>query len=390
MTRRAFLLLGLFIASAAGAFLGLAPGRIESQANAVRSPSTPVQPSAAARGLLETSFVADLHADTLLWNRDVNERSERGHVDVPRLIEGHVALQAFTVVTRFPRSYDPAGTDGDSDIIGLLAATQLWPPATWASPMERALYQARRLHEAASASGGRLVVIESKADLQRYLGRRTHDRAITAGLLGLEGAHALESNVDNLDRLYDAGFRMLGITHVFDNEIGGSGTGLERGGLTDLGFTVLERAERLGMIIDLAHASGRVIDDVVANSALPLVVSHTGVRATCEGDRNLSDMQIRAIAAKGGLIGIGFFEVAVCGLDARHVAAAMAHVARTVGVEHVALGSDFDGGVATPFDATGLASVAESLLDLGFPADDTAAMMGGNVQRFMLATLPAK
>jgi microsomal dipeptidase-like Zn-dependent dipeptidase len=388
MTARPFVLLVLFVASAAGAFLGLAPARIELQANVVHPPTHTRTASAEANGILENGFIADLHADTLLWNRDVNVRSQRGHVDVPRLIEGHVALQAFTVVTRFPRHYDPAGTAGDSDIIGLLAATQLWPPATWTSPMERALYQAQRLCDAAAESRGRLTVIRSARELRSYIEHRNENPDITAGLLGLEGAHALESDVDNLDRLYDAGFRMLGITHVFDNEIGGSGTGLERGGLTDLGFRVLDRAGELGMIIDLAHASGRVIEDVVADATIPILVSHTGVRGTCDGDRNLSDAQVRAIASRGGLIGIGFFEVAVCGLGADHVAAAMAHVARTVGVEHVALGSDFDGGVATPFDATGLAEVAQALLDLGFSRDETGDMMGGNVRRFMLAALP--
>jgi microsomal dipeptidase-like Zn-dependent dipeptidase len=150
---------------------------------------------------------------------------------------------------------------------------------------------------------------------------------------------------------------------------------------------VLDRVEQLGMIVDLAHASERTIDDVLAGGDLPLVVSHTGVRATCDSPRNLSDRHIAAIAAKGGLIGIGFFEAAVCGTTSDDIARAMAHAASVGGVDHVALGSDFDGAVATPFDTTGLAQIVQALIDLGVPDADIVKMIGGNAERFLLASL---
>ena len=142
------------------------------------------------------------------------------------------------------------------------------------------------------------------------------------------------------------------------------------------------------MLVDLAHASARTFDDVAAAATRPLVVSHTGVRGTCDNSRNLSDEQLRKVAATGGVVGIGFWEAATCGRDARAVARAVRHAARVVGVEHVALGSDFDGAVEQPFDATGLAGVTDALLEEGFTEDEVRAVMGGNVFRLLAAALP--
>ena len=142
------------------------------------------------------------------------------------------------------------------------------------------------------------------------------------------------------------------------------------------------------MLVDLAHASAATIDDVVAVATRPLVVSHTGVRGTCDNNRNLSDEQLRKIAAKGGVIGIGYWDTATCGTDARAVARAIRHASEVVGVEHVALGSDFDGSVTEPFDTTGVVLVTDALLAEGFTDEEVAAIMGGNVFRLLAETLP--
>ena len=348
----------------------------------------PYRASERGRALHATLLVADMHADTLLWDRDVLARSERGHADVPRLAEGGVALQFFTVVSRTPYAprYDanPEGLDG----VTALAVAGRWPLRSVRSLRERALYQARKLHEAAVRSGGRLVVIKTASDLARFVERRKGDPQLVAGLLGLEGAYPLEGDVNNVDALFDAGFRMLAPTHLYDNEWGGSAHGVNKTGLTEKGREMVRRAEARGMLVDLAHASAQTIDDVVAVSTRPLVVSHTGVRGTCDNNRNLSDEQLRKIAAKGGVVGIGYWDAATCGGDARAVARAIRHAADVVGVEHVALGSDFDGAVTEPFDTTGVVLVTDALLEEGFTEEEVGRVMGGNVFRLLAETLP--
>jgi microsomal dipeptidase-like Zn-dependent dipeptidase len=146
--------------------------------------------------------------------------------------------------------------------------------------------------------------------------------------------------------------------------------------------------EARGVLVDLAHASPRAIDDVLGLVRRPVVVSHTGVRATCDNTRNLSDAQLRAIAATGGVVGIGFWDTATCGTDAGAIARAVLHAVRVAGEDHVALGSDFDGAVTTPFDATGVPLVTEALLEAGLDERTVAKVMGGNAVRLLRATLP--
>ena len=119
-----------------------------------------------------------------------------------------------------------------------------------------------------------------------------------------------------------------------------------------------------------------------------MVVSHTGVRGTCDNNRNLSDDQLRASPRTGGVIGIGFWDTAVCGADARAIARALAHAVRVAGLEHVALGSDFDGAVTTPFDASGLPLLTEALLEAGLDEATVGHVVGGNAVRLLRATLP--
>ena len=120
----------------------------------------------------------------------------------------------------------------------------------------------------------------------------------------------------------------------------------------------------------------------------PVVVSHTGVKGTCDNNRNLSDEQLKSIAKTGGIIGIGFWDTAVCGDDAKSIAKAIRYTANVVGVEHVGLGSDFDGSVKVPFDTSGEALITETLLNEGFTEDEIAKIMGGNVIRLLSENLP--
>ena len=248
--------------------------------------------------------------------------------------------------------------------------------------------EAAEFARAAASSGGRLVPLRSRADLEAVLDRRARGEAVVGGFLGLEGAHALEGRAEAVDELADAGFRMMGLTHFFDNEVAGSAHGARKGGLTTLGREVVRRMEGRGVLLDLAHASPRAVDDALALARRPVVVSHAGVRGVCDNTRNLSDAQLRAVAATGGVVGIGFWETATCGTDARAIARSIVHAIRVAGPGHVALGSDFDGAVTTPFDATGVPRITEALLEEGLDEAAVAGVMGGNVVRVLRATLP--
>ncbi len=382
--RRLLLVLVVLIVAA----FAVVPGKVDGDMNKVLT-TTPPTPSAAALALHAELWVADLHADQLLWARDPLARGTRGHVDVPRLQDGNVALQVFSVVTKTPRGINYDSNTGDTDNILLLAIAQRWPIATWRSLRARALHQASRLHDAATRSQGALSVVESQADLAGFLQRRTAQPTLVAGLLAIEGLHALDGNLANVDTLYAAGFRMMGLTHFFDNELGGSAHGVSHAGLTPFGRDVVTRMEQLGIIVDLAHTSPQMKVDVLAMAKRPVVVSHGGVAATCPGPRNLTDDQLRAIAANGGLVGIGYWDGAVCEMTVSSIVKAIRHAATVMGVQHVALGSDFDGATTEPWDTRALALVTEGLLQSGFSPDDVRRIMGGNVLALLTALLPS-
>lgn len=373
----------------AGAFFFVVPAQLEKRLNVALSPP-PYAASERAIELHKKLLITDLHADSLLWDRNLNDRATRGHVDIPRLIDGNVALQAFTVVTKTPYVWkmNIERNDDKTDNITILAIAERWPTPTWSSLTQRALYQARKLQLEASQSNGKLTVIKTSADLSSYLDRRIGDPHITAGFLGIEGAHALDGNIDNIDVLFDEGFRMMAPTHFFDNDIGGSAHGVEKGGLTDKGKEMIRRMEAKRMIVDLAHASAQTIDDVLAIATRPVVVSHTGVKGTCDNQRNLSDDQLKGIARTGGVIGIGYWETAVCGKDAKAIAKAIRYAADLVGVDHIGLGSDFDGAVTTPFDTSGLVQITDALIAEGFTDEEIGKIMGRNALRLLIQNLP--
>src|SRR5207253_1163594 len=255
--------------------------------------------SAAARDLHSRLAVVDLHADSLLWGRDLLRRGDRGHVDVPRLVEGGVALQVLAASTKISRR------------------------------------------------------------------------------------HKLEGNDDRYDDV-----RWLALAQGFANEFAGSAHGFGRG-LTPSGRILLERAEAWGMVIDVAHSSPATIDDVLAIATRPVVASHTGMRGVADNIRNLSDEQARGIARTGGVIGIGFWAHAMGGEGLPWIVRSIRHAVNVAGIEHVALGSDWDGTVAVPFDASGIVQLTDALLTDGFDEPAIASIMGLNARRVLLAVLPS-
>ncbi|MBS1810150.1 MAG: dipeptidase [Acidobacteria bacterium] len=385
--KKALLVLALILLVALIGVFVFVPSQVEKSMNRVLN-APPYAASDKAKALHQQLFVADLHADSLLWNRNLLERSSHGHVDVPRLIEGNVALQSFTIVSKTPRNMNIEANDDSTDNVTLLSLVEMWPVRAWTSLKERALFQSAKLHEYAANSNGRLTIIKSKNDLESYVTRRQKEQGITAGILGIEGAQVLEGKMENVDVMFDAGFRMMAPTHFFDNEIGGSAHGVSKGGLTAIGKDVIRRMEAKKMLVDIAHASPATIDDVLTMATRPVMVSHTGVKGTCSNNRNLSDEQLQRIAKTGGVIGIGHWETAVCGTDAKAIAKAIHHAVNVAGIDHIGLGSDFDGAVTVPFDTTGLVQITDALLGEGFSEDDIKKIMGGNVLRVLRENLP--
>lgn len=365
------------------------PAIIERRLNRLEDHAAyPVSDAAAA--LHERILIADMHADSLMWNRDLLSRGTRGHVDLPRLGQGNVALQVFTTVTKSPHglNYEENAADALDDIT-MLAVVQRWPPRTWHSLSERALYQAARLERFAARAPDRLVRILDREDLAELRARRQRGERVVGAILGTEGSHALDGELANVDRLFAAGFRMMSLQHFFDNELGGSLHGKSKAGLSDFGVAAVARMLELGVIVDLAHSSPAVVADVLRLTDRPLVVSHSGIYSHCPGPRNVADELMREIAARGGLVGIGFWKEAVCDASPDGIAGAIAAAIVLLGEDAVALGSDFDGAVTTRFDVSELAALTEALMKRGLSPSQIAKVMGGNQFAFFEANLPA-
>ena len=374
------------IGAAAIGFFGFLPGYVEGSMNAVDGQPL-IKVSDEAKALHKTLNIVDLHSDTLMWNRDLGDRADRGHMDLPRLQEGNVALQLFSSVTKTPKGQNYDGNGADTDNITLLTFAQLQPVKTWRSLVERSLYHASKRDNAVTGSDGKLQAVDKAQQLDALLAARQKDRSTVGAMLTIEGLHNLEGKLENLDRLYDAGFRMAGFTHFFDNELGGSMHGLKKGGLTPFGRDILRRMEAKGMIVDIAHLSHAGVAEVLAMAKRPVVSSHGGVQATCKVNRNLTDDEVRGVAKAGGIIGIGYWEGAICSTDPRAAAKAMKHVRDLVGIQHVALGSDYDGATTVRFDTSQLAQVTQALMDEGFTPDEIRAVMGENAFRVIRAGL---
>lgn len=390
LLRRFFLTILILAGIAATIVAVFGPAFMEKRLNTVTGPAEgwPVTPQAQA--LQEQLVIGDWHSDALLWDRDLLKRVDRGHTDIPRLIDGNVAVQVFTTVTKSPRglNYDQNSAEAPDDITPLFIG-QLRPIPSWFSLKERALVQAAALERAAERAPEQVRIIRSAQDLQELLEARRAGAKTVSAILGSEGGHPLEGDLANLRVLYGAGFRVMGLTHFFDNELGGSlhGQGGTASGLTDFGRQVVTEMQERRMVIDLAHASPQVVRDVLAMPGTRPILSHTGIRAQCNSPRNLTDDLVQAIAAKGGVIGIGYWTDVNCGSTPADIAKSIQTAIALVGEDQVSLGSDYDGSVDAPFDTAHLSSLTQALMDAGLSDDQIAKVMGGNMMRYLAETL---
>ncbi|WP_193164835.1 dipeptidase [Microbulbifer hainanensis] len=367
----------------------LVPG-IEKGQNQRIGPAEYPPVSAQTAALHRKLLIGDLHADSFLWGRDLGEEKDYGHVDLPRARRGNLGMQVFTAVTKSPRgqNYNRNSSEAD-DNITLLAVAEGWPPRTWDSLLQRALYHAERVTRLATRVPEQLALVRSAADLRGVLGKRAHGSEQIAAILGIEGSHPLEGRVENIGVLYDAGFRVMGLQHFFDNALGGSLHGESGAGLTDFGRAAVQEMDRRGIVIDVAHSSEQVVRDVLATAERPVILSHTGLKGMCDSPRNISDALMQQIAARGGLVGVGYWKGAVCDDSPAHIVKTIRYAIDLLGVDHVALGSDYDGSVATAFDVSELDLLTGEMLKQGFTKEEIRRVMGQNMRDFFLAQLPA-
>jgi len=371
-------------------FTGIISSLVEKSQNKVIS-HEPYKISAKATKLHDTLLIGDLHADSTLWDRDLLELSDYGHVDIPRMLKGNLAIQVFTSVTKSPSGQNlHRNSDDATDSITQLAVVQAWPMDTWNSLAARAIFQAKKLASMEQRSPDKFQLILNQSDLKIFVERRNKGKTVVAGLLGTEGSHALDGELENIDILFDNGFRMMSLQHFFDNKLGGSLHGVSKAGLTEFGREALKIMQAKDILIDVAHSSEKVVDEVLKLSVKPLIVSHTGFYGNCKSERNISDELMIRIAKAGGIIGVGYWDLAVCDASPKGIVKAIRYGIELVGVDHVSLGSDYDGAIEEPFDVSELAVLTDEMLKVNFTENEIRKVMGENMIRFLLDNLPKK
>jgi membrane dipeptidase len=311
-----------------------------------------------------------------MWNRDLTARQRRGQVDFPRLREAGVRLQCFTVVTRgYPL------VDG----VGALGALRRWPAGARRGPWARCLFQVDRLHALCERSGGAVRVAGTSAELRENL-----SRDCVSAILGVEGAQALEGRPERVEELRRRGVRFMSLTHLANNELGGTSSPLmgDRP-LTALGSEVLDALVAARMSVDLAHASRRTIAGIVGNRTARIFCSHTGVSGASRSWRNLDDAALRAIADRGGVVGIIFATIYLGGRDIDDVVRHVEHALRVAGEDAVAFGSDFDGMVPLPRGVRDVTDVPKLVAALArrLPLHVVEKVAWANWRRFFAETL---
>jgi membrane dipeptidase len=330
--------------------------------------TTPV--SQAALELHREAFVADLHCDLLLTTRFLGWRWGRRHrrnplpgaplmgqVDLPRLAEGGVDCLCLGVVTpKLPILGGPRS-------------------AQWAVD---------RMHREATLAPHRIVITRSAVEARR---------AKAAGRLvcmaGLEGTHCLNGDLSPLEGWARQGMLYMGLVH-FDGAGAGQAQRPVRAdrqrGLTPWGVELVREANRVGLLVDVAHLNAPGVQQVCREARLPVLCSHTAMRAVHDSWRAIDDAEALAVARTGGLVGIIFASLYLGGGEIDAVVAQLSHLRKVVGAEHCAIGTDWEGWVTYPRglgSAEGLPRLTQALLRAGWPEQDVAATLGNNLLRVL-------
>lgn len=304
------------------------------------------------------AIVFDGHCDTLLSvvqdKRPLAERSTQGHADLPRFRDGGVTAQIFAL-------FSPPFALGGRE------------PTWQALQLLDAFYQA--------VDAGEVALAIRAADV-----RQAKAEGRVAGVIGMEGAEALRGDLGILRMFYRLGLRNLGLTWSLRNEAAdGVSEARTGGGLTEFGFRLVQEANRLGIMVDIAHLAPAGVQEVLALSDAPVVDSHANARALCDHPRNLTDRQLEALAKTGGVVGVvfvpGFVAAEPEQQNVERLLDHIDHIVRVAGVDHVGLGSDFDGfhgELAGMPDVTHLPAITSGLLDRGYSEEAVRKILGGN------------
>jgi membrane dipeptidase len=383
-------------------FLLLGPQLMTSQTN--RNALSPQ-----AYNLHFSSIVIDTHADTpqrfIDGDFDLAPRTAKGSVDIPRMKEGGLDAVFFSI----------------------------WLPSKVRGPIavQRALQQIQAVHDQVAKHSTDLVFATTAGQIREA--RRQNKIAI---LLGVEGGHMIDNDLSTLPKYADQGVRYMTLTHSGNTEWADSSTDKPiHDGLSPFGKQVIAEMNRLGMMVDISHVSDKTFRDVLAISKAPLIASHSNCRALCDHPRNMSDAMIRELAAKGGVIQINF-HVGFLSQEFRNAERAdpkinqaialevhkrcgekegcqliegdritrefveagklprvewttiidhIDHAVKIAGIDHVGLGSDFD-GANMPFgmeDASMLPKITQALLQKGYSDVDVKKILGENTLRLM-------
>lgn len=309
--------------------------------------------------------MVDLLVGSALF-RDSFVRGGRGHVDLPRLRAVGVNVVGLTVATRWPNLR--------GSLSGWHFRSLGMPARVTGSDMAMAEWLIGRIGGWCDQSDGALVIVRSRADLERCVA----PGGPVGILLGVQGGHVLEGDLANVARLRAIGVRMFAPAHVMDNALVGSGTGRLAGGLTDYGREVIAELEAQSIIVDLAHMSVAGISEALPLLRRPFVLSHTGLTELVSSKRNIPASLAAEVAAAGGLVGI----MLATRLRGGSTLAAAVHTFRAAvdaaGADHVALGSDMDGALRMLIDVEGLPALADALLESGIAPSTIEAVTGGS------------
>ncbi|MFH1438127.1 MAG: dipeptidase [Pseudomonadota bacterium] len=312
-------------------------------------------------------LVFDLHADTLYQNlnKGVGIKKNDCHVDLEKMQKGKYLAQVFAIWVKPGKGWKT---------VEKMAAT-FWK---WKSKNNTRL--------ALATTGSQIW----KARLGGQV----------AGVLGIEGLSPLEGDMGKIDKLYDFGVRVIGLTWFDSNDFAGTSNSKDKRGtygLTEKGIKLVERANELGMVIDVSHASDRTVLDVAEYSTDPFIASHSCAKALMDIERNLSDELLAVIGKKGGVIGVNFHRAFVAPkprdqVTMKDVVDQIVHISKAAGIDAVALGSDFD-GAGPPADldsAEKMQDLARALKKRGFTSEEVHKIMYLNAWRVFAAVTQKK
>ena len=310
----------------------------------------------------EHAFLFDLHNDVMekaVLGYQLGIRHTTEQSDLPRFREGGVDAQMFALWTDYRDSVS------HPYYAYTLAMVDTFQSQIWQNPTE--LGQARNYDEA----------IQVRAD-----GR-------LAGVLAVEGGHAIENDIAKLKTFYDLGARYLTITwnNSLPWAVSASDARSSTVGLSDFGRRVIRTMDTLGMIIDVSHTGIKTIWDILATTTNPIIASHSGVRALNNHSRNLTDVQIDSIAARGGVIGVVFYPTFLSSQRIATIDTVLKHIdyiKNRVGIDYIAIGSDYDGIETVPVgleDVSKMPNLTAALLRRGYSIEDVHKILGGNFLR---------